>query len=222
MHIIYNSIVNKKPDVECFVQMATIAKFLKTGQQVTILLSDLNEIYENTSKINQQTIDARTKYYEQIFRSMIETLNAPVEQLRFAIASDFQLKKDFIFDTFRLTSIVSENNAKKAVSNLVQQVDTSILNLLYPAFLALNEEYLKCDAQLGNQDLTSLFEFAEKYLPLLGFKKRLHFICPTVTELTEIKLNVPEDDCKIDLIDTADAIKRKLKKAFCEPGNLIH
>lgn len=29
-----------------------------------------------------------------------------------------------------------------------------------------------------------------------------------------------EEDSKIDLLDTPAAVKKKLKKAFCEPGNI--
>lgn len=29
-----------------------------------------------------------------------------------------------------------------------------------------------------------------------------------------------EEDSKIDLLDTAAGVKKKLKKAFCEPGNI--
>lgn len=29
-----------------------------------------------------------------------------------------------------------------------------------------------------------------------------------------------EEDSKIDLLDNAAAVKKKLKKAFCEPGNI--
>lgn len=29
-----------------------------------------------------------------------------------------------------------------------------------------------------------------------------------------------EEDSKIDLLDTPSAVKKKLKKAFCEPGNI--
>lgn len=29
-----------------------------------------------------------------------------------------------------------------------------------------------------------------------------------------------EDDSKIDLLDTPEVVKKKLKKAFCEPGNI--
>lgn len=30
-----------------------------------------------------------------------------------------------------------------------------------------------------------------------------------------------EEDSKIDLLDNAAAVKKKLKKAFCEPGNIV-
>ena len=211
--------MNKKPNVEQFVQLSKLADFLRAGHEVTVLLSDLNDVYNN-SKLPREQIEARTKYYEAIYRAMLQSLNAPLDKLKFSRASDFQLKEKFIFDTFRLTSITSENNAKAAACDLVEQADTSILSLLYPTFFALNEEYVGCSAHFGAEEQRNQFVYAEKYLPLLGFAKRLHLIAPTITELTEVKVNVPEDDCKIDVLDGADAIKRKLKKAFCEPGNI--
>lgn len=34
------------------------------------------------------------------------------------------------------------------------------------------------------------------------------------------KMSSSEEDSKIDLIDSAANVKKKLKKAFCEPGNI--
>lgn len=34
------------------------------------------------------------------------------------------------------------------------------------------------------------------------------------------KMSSSEEDSKIDLLDTPSAVKKKLKKAFCEPGNI--
>lgn len=33
-------------------------------------------------------------------------------------------------------------------------------------------------------------------------------------------MSASDDESKIDLLDSADLIKSKLKKAFCEPGNV--
>ena len=43
---------------------------------------------------------------------------------------------------------------------------------------ALDEEYLKCDAQFGGVDQRKIFTFAEKYLPHLGYQKRIHLMNP--------------------------------------------
>ena len=34
------------------------------------------------------------------------------------------------------------------------------------------------------------------------------------------KMSSSEEDSKIDLLDTPATVKKKLKKAFCEPGNV--
>jgi len=41
-----------------------------------------------------------------------------------------------------------------------------------------------------------------------------------VPGLTGAKMSSSEEDSKIDLLDSAAAVKKKLKKAFCEPGNV--
>jgi len=43
---------------------------------------------------------------------------------------------------------------------------------------------------------------------------------PMVPGLTGDKMSASVEDSKIDLLDTKDQIKKKLKKAFCEPGNI--
>ena len=42
---------------------------------------------------------------------------------------------------------------------------------------------------------------------------------PTVPGLQGTKMSSSEEDSKIDLLDSAAQVKKKLKKAFCEPGN---
>lgn len=42
----------------------------------------------------------------------------------------------------------------------------------------------------------------------------------TVPGLTGDKMSSSVEDSKIDLLDSPSALKKKLKKAFCEPGNV--
>ena len=41
-----------------------------------------------------------------------------------------------------------------------------------------------------------------------------------VPGLTGSKMSSSEDGSKIDLLDSASQIRKKLNKAFCEPGNI--
>ena len=50
--------------------------------------------------------------------------------------------------------------------------------LLYPGLQALDEEYLKVDAQFGGVDQRKIFTFAEKYLCKLGYQTRAHLMNP--------------------------------------------
>ena len=52
------------------------------------------------------------------------------------------------------------------------------LFVIFTVLQALDEEYLKCDAQFGGVDQKKIFTFAEKYLPQLGYKKRAHLMNP--------------------------------------------
>lgn len=45
----------------------------------------------------------------------------------------------------------------------------------------------------------------------------MHIIVPG---LTGAKMSSSEEDSKIDLLDSAASVKKKMKKAFCEPGKV--
>lgn len=47
-----------------------------------------------------------------------------------------------------------------------------------------------------------------------------NFFFLPVPGLTGGKMSSSEEDSKIDLLDEPAAVKKKLKKAFCEPGNI--
>ena len=106
-------------------------------------------------------------------------------------------------------------------AEVVKQVESPALSgLIYPGLQALDEEYLDVDAQFGGIDQRKIFVFAEKYLPILGYKKRAHLMNPMVGGLSGAKMSSSDPDSKIDLLDDHPSIEKKLKKAFCEEGNI--
>jgi tyrosyl-tRNA synthetase len=102
---------------------------------------------------------------------------------------------------------------------VVKQTDDPTLGgLIYPLMQALDEQYLDVDAQLGGVDQRKIFTFAMENLPKIGYSIRAHLMNPMVRGLGEQdKMSASDADSKIDLLDSAADVEKKLKKAKCVP-----
>ena len=85
----------------------------------------------------------------------------------------------------------------------------------------LDEEHLGVDAQFGGADQRKIFTFAQEQLPRIGYKDRIHLTNCMVPGLAGGKMSASDPDSKIDLLDTPDAVRRKLKKAFAAPRETV-
>lgn len=193
---------------------------MKAGCEVTILIANLHAFLDNL-KTPWDLINLRAKYYEELVKSMLISINVPIEKLRFVLGTSYQLSEKFAIDLYRLCSMVSNHDAKKAGAEVVKTVDDPLLSsILYPLLQALDEEYLKCDAQFGGVDQRKIFTFARKYLPLLGYNKRIHLMNHMIPGLTGDKMSSSEENSKIDVLDSAEKVESKIKQAVCDLDNL--
>ncbi len=220
LKIYWGTATTGKPHIAYFVAMSKVADFLNSGCEVAILFADLHAYLDNM-KAPWELLKLRTEYYEHVIKAMLESIGVPLDKLKFVRGTEYQLSREYTLDVYRLASLVTEHDARKAGAEVVKQVQHPLLSgLLYPGLQALDEEYLECDAQFGGVDQRKIFTYAEKYLPQLGYTKRAHLMNPMVPGLQGSKMSSSEEDSKIDLLDSAAAVKKKLKKAFCEPGNV--
>lgn len=209
-----------RPHIGYFAPMSKIADFLRARAEVTILFADLHAYLDNM-KAPWELLELRTQYYEAVIKSMLKSIDVPLDKLKFVKGTEYQLSKEYTLDVYRLSSLVTEHDAKKAGAEVVKQVSNPLLSgLLYPGLQALDEHHLKVDAQFGGVDQRKIFTFAEKYLPMMGYEKCIHLMNPMIPGLAGAKMSSSEEDSKIDLLDNAATVKKKLKKAFCEPGNI--
>lgn len=124
-------------------------------------------------------------------------------------------------DLFRLSSVVTEHDAKKAGAEVVKQVDNATLSgLIYPLMQALDEQHLDVDVQFGGVDQRKIFALAIETLPKIGYKERAHLMNPMVPGLAGGKMSSSEPDSKIDVLDAAEVVTRKLKKAHAAPKEI--
>eukprot|EP00911_Craspedida_sp_UC1_P000605 UC1_evm1s462 len=220
LKVYWGTATTGKPHLAYFVPMSKISDFLRAGCEVTILLADVHAYLDNM-KAPWELVHHRVEYYKASVIGMLTAIGVSVEKLKFVVGSSYQLGKDFTLDGLKMCTITSQHDAQKAGAEVVKQTASPPLSgLIYPLYQWLDEEYLGCDAQFGGVDQRKIFMGAEKYLPKLGYKQRAHLMNKMVPGLTGGKMSSSEANSKIDLLDSEADVKRKLKKVFCEQGNV--
>ncbi|KAF2687888.1 Nucleotidylyl transferase [Lentithecium fluviatile CBS 122367] len=217
LKIYWGTATTGRPHCGYFVPVLKIAQFLRAGCHVKILLADIHGFLDNL-KAPIELVKFRAEYYRFVITALLKAVNVPINKLEFVLGSDFELKPDYMMDVLRLASITSEHDAKKAGAEVVKQTENAPLSgLLYPLMQALDEQYLDVDVQFGGVDQRKIFALAKEVLPKIGYKERAHLMNPMVPGLQGGKMSASDPDSKIDVLDTADAVRKKLKKAFAPP-----
>lgn len=197
--------------------MVKVASFLRAGCRVKILLADIHGFLDNL-KAPIELIKHRADYYKHLITALMSCLGVPIDKLEFVLGSSYQLSSKYTMDLFKLTSVVTEHDAKKAGAEVVKQVANPLLSgLIYPLMQALDEEHLGVDAQFGGVDQRKIFALAAEQLPKIGFKERAHLMNPMVPGLAGGKMSSSDPDSKIDLLDEPKVVEKKLKKAYAVP-----
>lgn len=219
LRIYWGTATTGKPHIAYFIPLIKLRDFISADCEVTILLADIHAFLDNL-KAPVDKINARVVYYQTLITAMLDFLGVDTSKVRFIKGSDFQLDKDYTFDLYKLSSFTTVHDAIKAGSQVVKQSESPLLSsVLYPNMQCLDEEYLKVDAQFGGVDQRKIFMHANKYLPKLGYEKRIHLMNIMLPGLNCEKMSSSDEFSKIDLLDTKEAIAKKIKKCFCEEGN---
>ena len=197
--------------------MLKIAHFLRAGCAVKILLADIHGFLDNL-KAPIELVNVRAQYYQHVITALLQAVDVPIGRLEFVLGSSYQLSAKYTMDLFRLSSVVTEHDAKKAGAEVIKQVASPLLSgLLYPLMQALDEEHLDVDAQFGGVDQRKIFALAVETLPKIGYKERAHLMNPMVPGLAGGKMSSSDPDSKIDLLDPPELVKKKIRKAFAVP-----
>ncbi|KAI4164932.1 MAG: hypothetical protein LQ342_001565 [Letrouitia transgressa] len=217
LKIYWGSATTGRPHCGYFVPMVKIAQFLRAGCTIKILLADIHGFLDNL-KAPIELVKYRAEYYRFIITSLLKSLNVPIERLEIVLGSSYQLSPEYTMDLFRLCSVVTEHDSKKAGAEVVKQVSNPTLSgLLYPLMQALDEQYLDVDVQFGGVDQRKIFILATEQLPKINYKERAHLMNYMVPGLSGGKMSASDPDSKIDLLDAPEVVEKKLKKAHCVP-----
>lgn len=116
---------------------------------MTILLADIHGFLDNL-KAPLELVMYRAEFYRHVLTAMLQAIGVPTEKLRVVLGSSYQKSPDYVMDVYKMASLISEHDAKKAGAEVVKQTDNAPMSgLLYPILQVLDEQYLDCDAQFG-------------------------------------------------------------------------
>ena len=160
-----------RPHVGYFLAALKIAQLLRAQCDVVVLLADIHGFLDNL-KAPLELVENRAQYYQKVITAILQSVGVPTEKLEFVLGSSYQKSPEYVMDVYRLSSLISESDAKKAGAEVVKQTDNAPLSgLLYPVLQVLDEEHLKVDCQFGGMDQRKLFVAATEWLPKLGYRK---------------------------------------------------
>ena len=212
--------ITGKPHLAYFAWIIKLADFLKAGFKVKVLLADIHGALDNTP---WNILEERYKYYELAIKDIFSKVGMETKNLEIIKGSSFQLKKEYIMDLLKLSSFVSVHDARKSASDVVKNIEgeqAKLSGLIYPLMQALDEEHLNVDIQYGGIDQRKIFVFARENLPKVGYKPRIEVMTPLLQGLTETgKMSASISKSKVDLTDSDEEIKDKIKSAYCLEGD---
>ncbi|KAH6613741.1 hypothetical protein B0J18DRAFT_447277 [Chaetomium sp. MPI-SDFR-AT-0129] len=215
--IYWGTATTGRPHCGYFVPAIKIAQFLAAGCDVTILLADIHGFLDNL-KAPLELVMHRAEFYRHIITTMLQAVGVSTEKLRVVLGSSYQKSPEYVMDVYKMASLISEHDAKKAGAEIVKQTDNAPLSgLLYPILQVLDEQYLDCDAQFGGMDQRKLFTAAKDWLPKIGYRERAHLLNAMVPGLHGGKMSSSDPDSKIDLLDSPETVAKKIKKAHAAP-----
>jgi tyrosyl-tRNA synthetase len=201
-----------------FFPMMKVADFLKAGIKVKILLADLHAALDG---VPWDILEKRYDYYEKAVKLILESIGVSLKKLEFVKGKDFQLNGKYFNDLLKLSTITTLNESKHAAAEVVKFGNSPKLSgCIYPLMQALDEEYLKVDAQFGGMDQRKIMVYAREYLPKIGYKPRIELINPLIRGLIGEKMSSSIESSKIDLLDKEESVLKKIKKADCIEGDI--
>ncbi len=202
-----------------FFPMLKISDFLRAGCRVKILVADVHAVLDS---VPWNILEKRCDYYQEALLSILRALNIDVKKLEFVKGSNIQLNKSYFKDLLKLSTITSVHDAIKSASEAVKSArgeNAKVSGLIYPLMQALDEEYLKVDAQFAGLDQRKIMVYARENLPKIGYSSRIELMTPMIRGLIGEQMSSSVESTKIDLLNDEKAVNKKIQGAEFKEGD---
>ena len=204
-----------------------INDFLKAGVRCTVFLADWHTLINDKLGGDWEIISKVSQYYADAFR-----LVCPGVEI--VLGSDlYSAKKEYWLELVKLTKHMSLARTMRTLtimgrSETEEKID--LAKLLYPPMQATDIHFLDIDIVHAGMDQRKIHMLARELFPKMKWKVPVavhHRLLPSLSEPETIsdskslgKMSKSSPSSGIFIHDSDDDIRSKLKKAWCEEGNI--
>lgn len=195
----------------------TVNKLLdlqKAGFQITVLLADVH------AYLNEKgTMDEVKKIADYNKRCFI-ALGLDEKDTNFVLGSSYQMGPQYMLDVMKLARSTTLNRARRSMDEVSRDAENpKVSQMIYPLMQALDIAHLGVDIAVGGIDQRKIHMLAREGLPELGYKAPVCIHTPILLGLDGKKMSSSKGNY-ISVDDAPEDIKKKMKGAFCQEGEL--
>jgi len=203
-----------------FTTMRKLADFVRAGMDVTVLIADLHAHLDD-EKSPFDLLDARSAYYEETIRAMIDAAGADADAIEFVRGTDFELDSEYSLEIYRMAAETTISRVQRAASEVVRESESPNLGgLIYPLMQTLDVKALDAEIAYGGIDQRGIYMLSREILPAHGGESPVCIFAPLLTGLTGEEMSASADETKVNLHDSPDAVATKLEGAYCPAGEV--
>jgi len=204
-----------------------INDFLKAGIHCTVFLADWHTLINDKLGGDWETISKVSKHYSNAFK-----LVCPGVEI--VLGSDlYDSKKEYWFEFVRFTKHMSLARTMRTLtimgrSEKEEKID--LAKLLYPPMQAVDIHSLDLDIVHAGMDQRKIHMLVREIFPKMKWKVPIaihHRLLPGLSEPSNVseskilgKMSKSDPNSGVFIHDTDDDIRSKIKKAWCEEGNI--
>ena len=204
-----------------------INDFVKAGVNCTIFLADWHTMINDKLGGDWETITKVSKYYEDAFKLVCPEANI-------VLGSDlYDSKKEYWKEFMKFTKHMSLKRTMRTLTIMGRSEDESkidLAKLLYPPMQAVDIHSLDLDIVHAGMDQRKIHMLVREIFPKMNWKVPVavhHKLLPGLSKPsdqndTQIlgKMSKSDPNSGVFIHNSDDEIKNKIKKAWCEEGNI--
>jgi len=202
-----------------------INDFIKAGINCTVFLADWHTVINDKLGSSWENISKVSKYYADAFKLICPGVNI-------VLGSDlYDSRKEYWAEFVKFTKHMSLARTMRTLTIMgrtEQEEKIDLAKLLYPPMQAVDIHSLDLDIVHAGMDQRKIHMLVREIFPKMKWKVPVavhHKLLPGLSapvsdSQTQTKMSKSDPNSSILVHDSDDEIRNKIKKGWCEEGNI--